>query len=306
MAVSEFDKIHMSAKDLATADALTKQWEAAQKAGDNAGMNSAHSSLESVREQYKYAGGTDGSGYTLLGGNEPAKNGIVGNVSQADYINDLAKAQQDAALAELKSAYDKNVIASDAAAAKIPGMYQGARNQTAATSEQNRAAFNERAAANGLNSGTGGQADLAMSNQLLGSMNALNAQEANAKKDLETARLQMTTQYNNAIAQAIAEGNVEKAKMLYAEAVRVDQGLVAQSMAQADEDWRYYQQQDAKLKEQDAIKRDKANRLATFGDFSGFAELGYSAEEINRMYSIWAAKNPLLAQAASGKTSFNG
>lgn len=228
----------------------------------------------------------------------------VAPTSQEGYVNSLYKAQQEAALAKLKAAYDQNVIDVDAQAAKIPQTYQTARNQTAATAEQNRAAFNERAAAYGLNSGTGGQADLAMRNQNAANMSAINQQQANAINDLDTTRLRISTAYQNDIAQAVATGDLARAQALYQEAVRVDNGLVAQSQAQADEDYRYWAANNTYNQQQQASQLETAENLAAYGDFSGYLALGYPQIKIEEMQKVWAAANPLLAQAR-GISTFN-
>ena len=92
----------------------------------------------------------------------------------------------------------------------------------------------------GLNSGAGGQAALAMTNQNTANQNTINTQQANAVNDLDTTRLKISTAYQNDIAQAIAQGDTARAQALYQEAVRVDNGLVQQSMSQADENYRYW------------------------------------------------------------------
>lgn len=292
----------MRAEDKAKIDALKYQWEQASKAGNQAGMDAAHSAAEGLRSQYKYSGGGDGSMFVPLENkdNEPVPNNILSASSQEAYINELQKAQQEAALQALKSAYDRNVIDMDAQASKLPATYQAARNQSSAAAEQNRAGFNEHAAAYGLNSGAGGQADLAMRNQNMANMSAINQQEAAAVNDLDIMRLKVSTQYQNDIAQAIADGNMQKAQLLYQEAVRVDESLVAQSKAQADEDYRYWTSQQQAKDDQYKMQYAKASDMAAYGDFSGFLELGYTQEMVDQMYRVWAVQNPLLAQAAKG------
>ena len=315
MAVSDFDKNNLSAQNQANIDALSKQYMQIQEnamanggvtAEIQAQLDQIHGSAEALRAQAGYSGGIDGSQGIFFNNGQPTTTPIVSATPQYDYVEALQKAQQEAALQALKSAYDQNVIDMDAQAAKLPATYQAARNQTAATAEQNRAGFNERAAAYGLNSGAGGQADLAMRNQNNANMTAINQQEATAVNDLDTMRLKVSTQYQNDIAQAIADGNMQKAQLLYQEAVRVDESLVAQSMAQADENYRYWTaQQDAKNNAY-AIQKAQADNMAAYGDFSGYLEMGYPQETVDWMYRVWAAQNPLLAQAAKGTTgSFN-
>lgn len=306
-----YNDASLRAEDKAKIDALKYQWDQANKAGNQAGMDSAHSAAESIRSQYNYSGGGDGSMFIPLenDGNKPTPGVIASATPQNDYIEALSKAQREAALQALKSAYDQNVIDLDAQAGKIPQTFQAARNQTAATAEQNRAGFNEKAAAFGLNSGAGGQADLAMRNQNSANMTAINQQEAAAVNDLDTMRLKVSTQYQNDIAQAIANGDLQKAQQLYQEAVRVDESLVAQSMAQADENYRYWTAQQQAQSNAYEVQLRQAETMAAFGDFSGFLKLGYTQDNVDQMYRIWAAQNPLFAQAAkgySGNFSYGG
>ena len=59
----------------------------------------------------------------------------------SSYINDLYSAKESAALSELESAYNNNVATLDASKATIAPTYQASRNQTAATSEQEKRNF---------------------------------------------------------------------------------------------------------------------------------------------------------------------
>ena len=213
-----------------------------QSLGDQSMMDYAHNAMEEYRKSLGYSGGADGSENIRLNKMDgtaalyPSE--IRAATSQESYINDLYKAQQEAALAALKAAYDQNIINVDAAAAKIPQTYQAAKNRSAADAAIASQNFNEYAAASRLNTGAGCQAQLALANQSAANLSSINQAEAQAVTDLETERLRIQTAYQNDIAQAIAEGDLQKAAALYQEAVRVDESLVAQSQAQADENYR--------------------------------------------------------------------
>lgn len=318
MAMSQYDQINLDSKQQANIQALKDQYKYIQDTAMQGGgvdsdtqakLDRLHSAAEQIRaEGGYYSGGSDGSEYIPLqkpkGDDAPTAPILRGPSSQESYVNDLYDAQKRAAVASLKSAYENNRVTLDAQAEKIPAIYQQARNNTAATAEQNRAAFNEYAAASGLNSGAGGQAQLAMRNQMLGNMSSINSQEAQAKNDLETERTRLAVNYENAIAQAVAEGDLQKAQALYQEAVRVDEGLVDTSLSQANLDLNYWSAGNQVSQQQLAQKQTNAQTLAAYGDFSGFLELGYTQNQIDQMYKIWAAQNPLLA-AALGKGSFN-
>lgn len=315
----------VSPQDKQSINALSQKYESQKQqfladgaisANEQSALDSIHAQAEAVRNQYGYSGGVDGSDYIKLE-KEVTKSPIRSASSQADYVNQLYAAQQEAALAGLKAAYDKNTIALNAAAEKIPATYQSAKNQTAATAAQSQRAFNERAAASGISSGAGSQASLSMSNQLQSNLSNISAQQADAVKDLETQRLQLSTAYNNAVAQAVANGELEKASALYQEAVRVDNSLIAQAQAQADENYRYQIAKQEAAQNAYKIQKSYADTLAAYGDFSGYLAMGYPESVVALMASTWAAKNPLLAQAqgitpattgnsASGGVSNNG
>ncbi len=142
--------------------------------------------------------------------------------SQADYINELYDASLKAQQAALESAYNANLAAYDQQASKIPAVYQAAKNQTASSAEIAQQGLNERFAASGLNTGTQGQAALAMNTATQGSLSSLDAQRAQAVADIEAERAQTMAQYQNAVAEAIAKNEMQRAQALYEEAMRVD------------------------------------------------------------------------------------
>lgn len=301
---------------MTTNEELIKQyqaeWAAANAAGDETGKTVAHAKAEGARAISGYSGGDDGSHFITTGTNNAGTGTTqasgTGNLASAtsldDNVNSLYAAQKAQTLAGLKSAYDANVIDLNATAAKIPETYNTARNSTAATSAQNKASFNEAAAANGLNSGTGGQASLSMANTLAGNLSSLDKAQASSVADIETQRSKLTTAYNNAIQAAVAENDYEKAQALYNEAVRVDNSLVSTSQAQASLDTQtqqYNQQyQTSQNKYSDSLAQSKAETLAAYGDFSGYKALGYSDEMIAGMKAYW---NIVNGTATSGGSS---
>lgn len=233
--------------------------------------------------------------------------------NQSDAINNYYSAAQQASLAALKNAYDQNMITLDASAAKIPGIYQSSMNAAAAQSAISQKNFDEYAAAAGLNSGAGGQARLAQNAALQSNLNALETEKANALADVETQRLSIQTEYQNAIAEAIANNEMDRAYALYQEAVRVDESIVSTALNQASENYkawtsRYQAAGDYQTQQNNDYEKllTNAQTLAAFGDFSGYAELGYTAEQIAQMYAVWAAKNPTLAAALGGTATGSG
>lgn len=138
------------------------------------------------------------------------------------YLEDMHAAKKKAAVAELTSAYNKNVAALDTAEKKISPVYQAARNQAAGESERSGRNFAEYAADTGLTTGAGGQAKMARTVALQNGLNDLNAREADDRADLALQRSQLESEYNAAVAKARADGNYELADALYQEAVRRD------------------------------------------------------------------------------------
>lgn len=141
----------------------------------------------------------------------------------SDLSNILKKqyaAQQEQALAQLKSAYDKNTAALDEQAAAIPGQYEAARNDAAAQNAIARKNFNEQAAATGLNTGTSGQAELARSSVYQRNLAGANVAEQNAQQALDRDRLSLQAQYENAIAATKAENAAALNNALYQEMLR--------------------------------------------------------------------------------------
>ena len=60
------DSIYMSDEDLKQLDQYKSDFVAAQTAGDQAGMNAAHTAAENLRKKYNYSGGADGSQFNIL------------------------------------------------------------------------------------------------------------------------------------------------------------------------------------------------------------------------------------------------
>lgn len=328
----------------ASLDAALKTWSdqynAARASGDWQGMQRANEEANKIRNQYGYAavfatddinsvrnqyhgmdlgGGTaggSGGGSWMTGGGTPNGNGggsIAPPVEDyTDLIEEMNKAAKEKALAELRAAFEKNVAGLDRTAATIAPQYQDARNQAAGASEQARRQFAEYAAATGLNSGAGGQGQLAINNALQGSLNELNTAEASSMADLELQRSQTETDYNNAIAQAEANGDYQLAQQLYQEKVRVDEAIRAQMVQQAQ--MQFQQQQLAWQQQQAGVANNQWNQqfqtgqeqqgwenklsiakmLAQYGDFSGYEALGI---DTSQMKSAWEAQSALEAAA---------
>lgn len=270
--------------------ALGEQWQAAQKAGNQGGMNEAHEQAELIRKKYGYSGGGDGSGFKIVGNNTV----LPEAKDQSENINKIYDAQQKAKTDALKAAYDQNMADYDAQAAKIPQTYNDARRQVSTQADISRANLNEQMASSGINVGAGSQLALSQQNSRNAAMGKVSTAEADALSDLEAQRQKVKAAYQNAVAQAISENDAERAKALYTEAQRVDNSIVNTAVKQLSVDTTLAENERSRLEQQAAT-------LAKYGDFSGYAALGYSQDQIDAMQKVWGAQNPKLYYERTGK-----
>ena len=270
--------------------ALGEQWQAAQKAGTQGGMNEAHEQAELIRKKYGYSGGGDGSGFKIVGNNTV----LPEAKDQSENINKIYDAQQKAKTDALKAAYDQNMADYDAQAAKIPQTYNEARRQVSTQADISRANLNEQMAGSGINVGAGSQLALSQQNSRNAAMGKVSTAEADALSDLEAQRQKVKAAYQNAVAQAISENDAARAKALYTEAQRVDNSIVNTAVKQLSVDTTLAENERSRLEQQAAT-------LAKFGDFSGYAALGYSQDQIDAMQKVWGAQNPKLYYERTGK-----
>lgn len=269
--------------------ALGEQWQAAQKAGNQGGMNEAHEQAELIRKKYGYSGGGDGSGFKIVGNNTV----LPEAKDQSESINKIYDAQQKAKTDALKAAYDQNMADYDAQAAKIPQTYNEARRQVSTQADISRANLNEQMAGSGINVGAGSQLALSQQNSRNAAMGKVSTAEADALSDLEAQRQKVKAAYQNAVAQAISENDAARAKALYTEAQRVDNSIVNTAVKQLSVDTTLAENERSRLEQQAAT-------LAKFGDFSGYAALGYTQDQIDAMHKVWGAQNPKLYYERTG------
>ena len=160
--------------------------------------------------------------------------------SQADYIKAMYDASQKAQEEALRASYEKNTGALDYQQGKIAPTYDAAANNAGAQAAIQRANFNESANASGLNTGAGSQAELSMRNAEAANISAIRKAQADAQADLDFQRSQLTLEYQNAIREAIAKNELQKAQALYEEAKRVDESLVSTAINQANLNWQIW------------------------------------------------------------------
>lgn len=205
---------------------------------------------------------------------------LPGATDHSDWLREIYDMQREATMRELEDRYNAAVAELEHSGAKIPGYYQEAVRQTAGQNEIERRAMNEQFAASGLNTGTAGQAALSQNIASQGEIAALRQAEANALSEIEFSRAQMLAEYQAAVRQALLNNDIAKAEALYAEAIRLDEAAVQQALNQAQLDYQ------ARMEELAALEA-RAEMLASIGDFSGYAALGYSAAEIAALEQAW-------------------
>lgn len=153
--------------------------------------------------------------------NFPAQAGTSFDIGDGnDYLKELYAKKVAAELAALKSAYEQNTATLDASRAQIAPVYDIARNSAANQNALSRGAFQEMAVANGLNTGTTGQAALAQDVVLQQNLSQIDREQAEKTAEIDLQRSQLDTEYRNAIAKAEATGDAELANALYEEYVR--------------------------------------------------------------------------------------
>lgn len=178
-------------------------------------------------------GGRGGGGYGSYSAPAYEAPILPSATAQNDYINSLYAANLAAQKAALESEYNANASTLNQKAANIPATYDAAANQAAAQAAINRQSFNESAAASGMNTGAGSQARLSQNNALQGNISAIRQAQAQALADVDAKRAQLSMQYQSAIADAVAQNEVQKAQALYDEAKRVDESIVSTAANQA-------------------------------------------------------------------------
>ena len=180
-------------------------------------------------------------------------------------INQMFDAQKEAQLGSLKTAYDKSMSAAQQAKDKIAPQYHVSANDLAVQYERNRRNFNQQAAANGLNTGTASQASLAQNNEYLRDFGKLRTSESEALTAADKGMADLTFEYENNIKSAIADNDYKRMAAL------LDQYNADRKEALA-----------------------KAEVLASYGDFSGYADI-YGSATANKMKKSWIVSNPGMA-----------
>ena len=214
--------------------------------------------------------------------------------AQTDAVNNQYDAAINSQRLALENAYNQNRTELERAAEKIPESYNNALNNQASAYERQRQAFNERVAGSGIGTGTGSQAALAMNVANQGNMASINKAKADAITDAQNKITDLHTNYQNSVAEAVANNDYERAVQMLNEYRTQAQSVVQTAQAQADEDYRAWQSGLNANNMQYSRSMEQAEMLSKYGDFSGYENL-YGKDIADQMKLAWATSNPDLA-----------
>lgn len=181
------------------------------------------------------------------------------------HINSMYDAYGNARRTALQEAGDQALSDAQANRDKIAQQYQTQRNMASVDWERQRRNFMESANMNGLNTGAGGQAQLAMQGRYQQTQNQLGYQQANAEAEADRQMADIKRQTQAQINEAVAENDYKRAAAL------LDQYNVMYSRA-----------------------LEEAKARAAYGDFGGYGTL-YGEDASTQMANMWYAQNPDLA-----------
>lgn len=132
------------------------------------------------------------------------------------YINDIYDRQKESTLRAIKSAYDNNVSSIDTAKKAVDTNAYEAKREAAGDAAITRQRLNEAFAANGLNTGAVGQANLALLNQKAANLNKINLAQQQAQQEYDAQKAALMQTYQAEVKSAIQQNDADRAKTLYA------------------------------------------------------------------------------------------
>lgn len=132
------------------------------------------------------------------------------------YINDIYDRQKESTLRTLKSAYDSNVASIDTAKKALDTNSYEAKREAAGDAAITRQRLNEAFAANGLNTGAVGQANLALLNQKAENLNKINLAQQQAQQEYDAQKAALMQTYQAEVKSAIQQNDADRARAIYA------------------------------------------------------------------------------------------
>ena len=132
------------------------------------------------------------------------------------YINDIYNKQKESTLRALKSAYDNNVSSIDTAQKALDTNSYEAKREATGDAAITRQRLNEAFAANGLNTGAVGQANLALLNQKAANLNKIDLAKQQAQQEYDAQKAALMQAYQAEVKSAIQQNDAQRAQALYA------------------------------------------------------------------------------------------
>ena len=132
------------------------------------------------------------------------------------YINYIYDRQKESTLRTLKSAYDSNVASIDTAKKALDTNSYEAKREAAGDAAITRQRLNEAFAANGLNTGAVGQANLALLNQKAANLNKIDLAKQQAQQEYDAQKAALMQTYQAEVKSAIQQNDAQRAQALYA------------------------------------------------------------------------------------------
>ena len=132
------------------------------------------------------------------------------------YINDIYDRQKESTLRTLKSAYDSNVASIDTAKKALDTNAYEAKREATGDAAITRQRLNEAFAANGLNTGAVGQANLALLNQKAANLNKIDLAKQQAQQEYDAQKAALMQTYQAEVKSAIQQNDAQRAQALYA------------------------------------------------------------------------------------------
>ena len=132
------------------------------------------------------------------------------------YINDIYNRQKESTLRTLKSAYDSNVASIDTAKKALDTNSYEAKREATGDAAITRQRLNEAFAANGLNTGAVGQANLALLNQKAANLNKIDLAKQQAQQEYDAQKAALMQAYQAEVKSAIQQNDAQRAQALYA------------------------------------------------------------------------------------------
>ena len=129
-------------------------------------------------------------------------------------INDMYDLYLAAQNQQYKAALDRGIAAQEEARAGVAKSYQTAANDLSVQAERNKRNQNMQAMANGLNTGTNSQQQLALNQAYMKNYGNLRGEEAAQNAGIDRAIANLKVDYENNIAQALADNNFQRAGAL--------------------------------------------------------------------------------------------